>query len=153
MATATEDVPLICSSGVQWLAAAAICCLIGTRYASHWQTRSSILGSRHKAAAAEAAAKQKLLRYEPKAVQDAAAAAAAEAQSSAVITSQDDDGAELVAQLLHGWLGIRFLVGQGTLLAAFITTGDLMASFAAGMVMQLMSSWCCEQYLYTLKRD
>lgn len=134
---------------MEWVAAAAFCCLIGTRYVSHSRTKASSLRGRRQAAAVEAAARQQLLRYEPKAIQDAAARAAS---SQAAASVQDADNAELVAQLMHGWLGARFVVGQGTMFAAFITTGDLLASFAAGLVMQFMSSLCCEQYLYSLQR-
>lgn len=150
-AAAAAGETMLCSTGLEWLAAAAICCMIGARYASHSKTSSSTLRSLRAAEAAEAAARQQLLRYEPKAVQDAAAAAAAAEASSQedAMASLNDDTAEIVTQLLHGWLGLRFVMGQGAMFAAFITTGDLMASFAAGLVMQLMSSACCEQYLYS----
>lgn len=138
----------LCASGVEWLAATAICCMIAGRYDFHSKSNTSNLRGRREAAAAEAATQQKLLRYEPKAVQDkAAAAATASGAACTSMASCDEENEKLVAKLVHGWLGARFVVGQAGMFAAFISTDDLLASFAAGLAMQMVSNVCCEQYL------
>jgi hypothetical protein len=141
-----------CGLGAEWLAAAAICCMIATRYDFHSKNKTSNLQQQRQTAAAEAATKQQLLRYEPKAVQDAAAAAAAAAAATTDnlgpdLSSIEEENEELVAKLVHGWLGARFVVGQASMFAAFIATDNLLASFAAGLAMTLVANACCERYL------
>jgi hypothetical protein len=139
-----------CGLGAEWLAAAAICCMIATRYDFHSRSKTSNLQQQRQTAAAEAATKQQLLRYEPKAVQDAAAAAAAAATDNNLgsnMASAEEENEMLVARLVHAWLGARFVVGQASMFAAFIATDNLLASFAAGLAMTLAANACCERYL------
>jgi hypothetical protein len=122
--------------------------MIATRYDFHSRSKTSNLQQQRQTAAAEAATKQQLLRYEPKAVQDAAAAAAANDSNTGLnMASAEEENEELVARLVHGWLGARFVVGQASMFAAFIATDNLLASFAAGLAMTLVANACCERYL------
>jgi hypothetical protein len=156
---------LACSTGPQWLAAAAFCCAMGTRFSAHSRHKAAAAAAAQQAAAKADAARQALLRYEPLAVQQQAAAAAAaaagaaaasgDAAQAAATASADDTNAlhattvdaELAARLAHAWLGARYVVGQASLFAAFIVTDNLLASAAAGLAMQLASDACCQAYL------
>lgn len=77
----------------------------------------------------------------------AAARAAADPDSASNLGSAEEESEELVAKLVHGWLGARFVVGQASMCAAFIATDNLLASFAAGLAMTLVANACCERYL------
>jgi hypothetical protein len=130
---------------MEWLAAAGICVLIASRYSSHSTQQIAATRAQREAAAAEAAARQLLLRYEPLAVQQAAAAAIDDAQKQ---TGAASTTSEAAAGLVSGWLGLRYVMGQASMFAAYILAGDnLLAPFTTGMAMLLVSNACCLQYM------
>lgn len=150
-AAATSAQLLPCGTGPAWLAAAGLCGIMASRFVVHSRGKAAATRSAREADAAEAAARRAVLRYEPLAVQKAAAEAAGgevlseiDAEAAVLLAAAE---AEAVERLAQGWLGARFVLGQACLFGAFIATDNLLASFAAGLAMQAVSSACCERYL------
>lgn len=148
-ATAAALMP--CGTGPQWLAAAGLCAIMASRFVVHSKGKAATTRSEREAAVAETAARRAVLRYEPLAVQQAAAASAGgelqgerEAELAASLAAAE---AEAMERLAHGYLGARFVIGQASMFGAYIATDNLLASFTAGLVMQVVAGWCCEKYL------
>jgi hypothetical protein len=148
---ATAAVLLPCGTSPQWIAAAGLCAIMASRFVVHSRGKAAATRSEREAAAAEAAARRAVLRYEPLAVQQAAAAAAGgevqgdtEAEIAASMAAAEAEGMERWA---HGFLGARFVIGQASMFGAYIATDNLLASFTAGLVMQVVAGWCSEKYL------
>lgn len=143
---------LPCGTGPAWLAAAGLCAVMASRFVVHSRGRAASARAQRNTAAAEAAARRAVLRYEPLAVQQAAAAASGgsfsgseiDAEAAALLAAAE---AEAVERLAQGWLGARFVLGQACMFGAYIATDNLLASFAAGLAMQLVSTVCSERYL------
>jgi hypothetical protein len=117
---------------------------MASRFAAHSRDKAAVAVAAQEAAAAEAAARRAARRYEPLAVQEAAAAAEV-AERQALPAGAVD--ADVATRLATGWLGARFLTAQASLFAAFIVTDNLLASLAAGLAMQLVSTAGAERYL------
>lgn len=152
-AAATTAQLLPCGTTPSYLAAAGLCAIMASRFVVHSRGKAAATRSAREADAADAAARRAVLRYEPLAVQQAAAEASGgvgsfqseiDAEAAALLAAAE---AETVERLAQGWLGARFVLGQACLFGAFIATDNLLASFAAGLAMQLVSGLCCEKYL------
>jgi hypothetical protein len=142
---------LPCGTGPAWLAAAGLCIIMASRFVVHSRGKAAATRSERETAAAEAAARRAVLRYEPLAVQQAAVAAAGgelrseiDAEAAAMLAAAE---AEAIERLAQGWLGARFVLGQACMFGAYIVTDNLLASFTAGLAMQLVASLCCDRYL------
>jgi len=145
-ATTAELLP--CGTSPEWLAAAALCCIMASRFVVHSTGKAASARHERDTAAAAAAARRAVLRYEPLAVQQAAAGSdfgsEIDAQAADLLAAAE---AEAIERLAQGWMGARFVLGQACMCGAFIATDNLVASFAAGLAVQVVSSLCSERYL------
>ena len=146
-----------------------ICSLISLRYASHAQRRLTVQRTQRTAAVQAATQQAKLLRYLPQAVQQqqqqgaeegvvsASSLSASPAASAGSVTgtlggttvtagvdgkaggSKEDE----VAVLVHALLAARFVAWQAAAYVGYISTGNLLTSFSAGLLLQLFNTWAC----------
>ncbi|KAI8465483.1 MAG: hypothetical protein J3K34DRAFT_86206 [Monoraphidium minutum] len=123
--------PLL-SDAAGWAIAAAVIAVTGARYSHHAADKISALQSQRRAAEAGAAAAASLLRYEPADTQAARLPALAALAGGG--GGREREALERGAALL---LGGRFMLGSSAAFASYLATGNLLASFTAGLALQL----------------
>lgn len=137
---------LLLSQALKWVAAAAIVAASAVRYNHHATKEVAALQEQRRLAEEPPAPRaDALLRYQPLEDQLRAAQQHQERAAARRLASASTRSEERLALAVHMLLGGRFVMGAAAGYAAFLTTGNLMASFTTGLALQLASGAMCSR--------